>query len=103
MGTRPQENQFPCINVDFNDGDEYYLIKNMRYMVALSDYMDDLENRIEVLENALENACERLGNASIICPINNERYIESICFRCEKKCKEPWKEKIMKEAQDVED
>lgn len=54
---RPQENQFPCRNADFRDGDEYYLIKNMRYMVALSDYMDDLENRIEALEKALDRAC----------------------------------------------
>lgn len=46
---RPQENEFPCKNQSFNDGNEYYLIKNMRYMVALGDYIDYLENKLERL------------------------------------------------------
>lgn len=68
--------------------------------IHLEERCKALAQCVSVLEKALDNACERLGNTSIICPINNERYIESICFRCEKKCKEPWKEKILKEVQD---
>lgn len=109
---------------DYKVGDGY----SCKYIVDLEKYCDELEakltscldaeggytHRIEILEMvrdmdkkvihkydiALEKACERLGNESILCPITKKRYSPSLCDSCVDLCKNIWKGKLLKEVQD---
>lgn len=103
------------------------LIKWGEYSKAQDEYIDELEyklaacldaesgyaHRIKILEMvrdvdkkvihkydiALENACERLENESMLCAITKKRYSPSLCDSCVDLCKNAWKKKLMEEVQ----
>ena len=79
-----------------------YIIDSERTSENFSEFCDIIKqdlDRVEMLEKALDKACELLADYTGICPFNKKLMYETNCdLNCKDTYKECWKKYFMKEV-----